>query len=463
MSGLSLRIAFLLVLSFGVSPLVAEAKASSLPSLLDYVGMEHEVGNGGDAVVCGDGRVMMLDLVEWSYAFTYDFLSSEKPVLENIAHVLNHWRFIDPLLMDRLMKEAQEFEANAVFLGGVDLVDIPDSAHSSVPHGCSIKQIAIRREPMFPQEKRYTVSKDLYDAMDNTHKAGMILHEIIYNWAVIQKHENSIRARYLTALLSSNFHRTINHQEYVKVFKDTNLPISKALVVDTLVVEIERFGNDGTVERGSIVSPQTYRVNDDTTIALEDKETVFFEGSKLFYAPIVTQKVRLVNGEFVNMVAIELDKNRQIVGGRSRPSINLPVYGTCVVSSEGMNFSIFSSGMLRRLWTVGGRIPKVCFPDPLDRVVTVPVMVGYENLTATFYENGIPQKVQISTNTEVLLNVRQQPTISAIGPLSLYESGAVKEAMLGQPVELKTTTGSLKNFTKWTTVKFDADGLVIEK
>lgn len=81
--------------------------------------------------------------------------------------------------------------------------DIQDSLVRVFPRGCKIEQIAIQKEPAFPEDKRFTVSKDLWDLLDEDNKAGLVLHEIIYREALLYGHEDSVNARYVNSIWTS--------------------------------------------------------------------------------------------------------------------------------------------------------------------------------------------------------------------------------------------------------------------
>lgn len=177
-----------------------------------------EVGNGGDVVYCPNAvaprkKVELLDIYE----------ARTRGIIFNLgAPTLNYWQKfalalerlakVSPLRAEEYRLSAQDFtidpatgeHRNARFLSGVELVDIPDSKHIAVPSGCAIKQIAIQKEPEVAEDRRYTVSKDLWDLMDDESKAGLILHEVIYREALVDGAENSKMVRYLNSYLAAD-------------------------------------------------------------------------------------------------------------------------------------------------------------------------------------------------------------------------------------------------------------------
>lgn len=425
---------------------------------------EHEVGNGGDAVVCDDGRVLMLDLYEGAtrYGFTYDWLSNAASPLENVEQVLSHWRAIDPILVDRFSQEASAFFQNANFLSDVVLTDIPDSQHIAIPNGCAIKQIAIRREPSFPREKRYTVSQDLWDAMDSANRAGLILHELIYNWAVTQGHENSINARYLSAFLASTDYSTISPKEYIDTFLAVKLPASKQYCVDGVSILNLDFYPNGFVKTGEVASSQSYVVDSSTTVALTERSVATFNSrGQLNYAYIAPTDVVLADGTTALMSEILIDDARDVVGGRSPQIRRYPIFDSCFIDWE-YNFEIFPSGATRRLWLPsGGRLSDICFPDPLGPTKRFQAQVGYDGFEASFHENGIPDQVRINRR-DLSLNVQNQASVPVLEFVSFHENGGVKRTKLRTAMEMKTEGGVVKLFAANSEVEFNDNGYLVE-
>ncbi len=182
-------------------------------------------GNGGDGVYCGESTpVELLDIYEartmrgWNFEIPED---SSVTVEAQIEKRLRKLERLDPMRVAHFRLYAAGFMAEAQFVDA-RLVDIPDSQHIVVPEGCRIDQVAIQREPELPGDKRYVISRPLWDLMDNTSKAGLILHEIIYRDVLRLNHDNSKAARYFTAMILSTQIEEINSETYVSTLKSLN-------------------------------------------------------------------------------------------------------------------------------------------------------------------------------------------------------------------------------------------------
>lgn len=206
------------------------------------------VGNGGDVVVCRNATnqitsIEALDIYEGRvrWRIEFDLGDSSLSPLEKVELALSRLDRVSPIRAQRYLEKAQQFEANALFLDNVELLDIPDSNHLVFPKNCKVEQIIVQRTPRFPDDRRYHVSNDLWKLLDSTNKAALILHEIIYEEALEFWHQDSVPTRYFNANLMShrfthltpketaNFFRTIDfktfdYQGFVYSFSKTECP-----------------------------------------------------------------------------------------------------------------------------------------------------------------------------------------------------------------------------------------------
>lgn len=171
--------------------------------------MDATVGNGGDAVVCRDagGAITTVELLDFYEARVargqkLNLGDSTLPLADKVDLALDRMLRFSAYRTQMFKTWAGSFESERILLPNVKLVDIPDSAHIVVPNGCEIEQIAIQRDPQFEGDKRYTISKDLWDRLDTDNQAGLILHEIVYRDLKITQ-RNSISTRYWTSALAS--------------------------------------------------------------------------------------------------------------------------------------------------------------------------------------------------------------------------------------------------------------------
>ena len=168
-------------------------------------------GNGGDAVVCRtpQGKVLTAELLDIFESRILYGLNTQSPrgtdATEVAVNYLNNLKRFSPELADYLIPQVQAFMSETRFVP-IALVDIDDSNGILLPKDCYVEQLAIQKEPNFSKDKRFTINSEIWNALDLTNKAGLILHEVLYRLAIARGQENSLTTRYFNAfLLSESF------------------------------------------------------------------------------------------------------------------------------------------------------------------------------------------------------------------------------------------------------------------
>jgi hypothetical protein len=132
------------------------------------------------------------------------------------------------------MQQIDQFLDNTKFIDS-PLIETPDSDHIvAPPSGCEIGQIAIQIKPTFPGDRLFTIDRMLWDYLDEDHKAGLVLHEVIYNEGITRGHRNSVAVRYLNAIASSDTVSELSGDEYKRILKAGKL---------STVSFLDRMGN----------------------------------------------------------------------------------------------------------------------------------------------------------------------------------------------------------------------------
>ncbi len=157
-------------------------------------------GNGGDGVYCSSSpnqpRLQLLDFYELLF---YDKVNvdlgnvNEDPVIK-VTKIIDSFKKISPIRAD-LYKERLLNFFNRVQWSQAPLQDVPDSNHIVLPVACEIRQLVIQSK--VNGQPNYLVDQNLWLMLNGTQKAGLILHEVIYEEALEQGHENSINTRAL--------------------------------------------------------------------------------------------------------------------------------------------------------------------------------------------------------------------------------------------------------------------------
>lgn len=115
-----------------------------------------EVGNGGDAIVCRDkqgkikGRPELLDYYEARVNFGWKI--KESGTREQILNrFLERIESINSYNKTEYRERANQFFSEANLLNDIELVDIPDSNHTTLPRDCKVEQLVIQKTTLLPE------------------------------------------------------------------------------------------------------------------------------------------------------------------------------------------------------------------------------------------------------------------------------------------------------------------------
>lgn len=174
---------------------------------------EGDKGNGGDVIECptasGGKTYELADYYEARTRRTnkvsIELGPRELNYQEKVNYALNRMAQVAPHRAKLYQVWFSTFLQETEFVSGEELVDIPDSSLLSIPKNCKIRQAAVQladKDILFGLT-RYTINGDIWEQLDSTQKAGLVLHELIYREAIGAGHGSSLRVRYLNSLISS--------------------------------------------------------------------------------------------------------------------------------------------------------------------------------------------------------------------------------------------------------------------
>ncbi len=206
-----------------------------------------KAGNGGDVVDCRRtvwvpdngqmdghwetaGTIELLDFYEGRVIrkIERDLGTDTLSVEEKLELAIERIEKLDPGRALLYRKWISEFWNEALFLDGINLIDVNDSDHVALPQNCQVTQIAIQKKPEFPEDPYYIINQDLWQALDNDGKAGLVLHEIAYREAIAEGHENSVNTRYLVQHLTSNKVPEMTIKKWSEIRNAADFPYSYA-------------------------------------------------------------------------------------------------------------------------------------------------------------------------------------------------------------------------------------------
>ena len=191
------------------------------------------VGNGGGTVVCRDAnqkiiRIETLDYYEAAMhpGLTLDIDKIPGDAKAKVSALIERIRKKSELRYQLYTTWFNSFVSEQALLVGVEFSTVPDSGYISVPKGCKFEQAVIQRRPMFSKDPRYFINAELFTAMDDTQKAMLILHELVYREALAYGHTDSIRARYLNDLYASSQFADMDFKTYVETLKQAHFELT---------------------------------------------------------------------------------------------------------------------------------------------------------------------------------------------------------------------------------------------
>jgi hypothetical protein len=186
----------------------------------------NRVGNGGNVVLCEAAAPVLLDFYEasengrkissYTGAKYSEILEQRLKLLEKVA----------PKLAAQYKKRVTTIVGEFDFKGQVTLVNADDSVHAFKPadEKCAVKQTAIRRT-VFEGSKRFAIDNKIWERMNGLQKAGLIMHEVVYEHFAKLGETDSRTARRLNALLFSDDLQSMTSGKFWLFIKELAIPL----------------------------------------------------------------------------------------------------------------------------------------------------------------------------------------------------------------------------------------------
>ena len=190
----------------------------------------NRVGNGGDALVCRapDKGLSTVELFDF---FEASVLRPEKPEARSPVDIavekVETLKAVHPELADLLTRRLKVMLDDTDFKDNVALVDIQDSQHIVTPlkEGCRLEQIAMHWVGSVTIGKRFVIDRALWEKLSSFDKAGLMAHEVIYEYFSKLGEEDSRRARAFNAKLFKGEFAKMSKSEYWAWVKSMALPL----------------------------------------------------------------------------------------------------------------------------------------------------------------------------------------------------------------------------------------------
>lgn len=199
------------------------------------------VGNGGDALVCGDSVALLDSYEATKLGLTIDLVNDkiEKQTHRSmVSMAISRLSKKDIYTAKKLYEYALEivtdleqfkmfpnpqnkYKGNVLYLSADIVGEISDSKHRTLPAGCELRQLVSQKSYLRARENRYEMNKTLWDQLSVQDQAMTILHEAWYRIMIEDGAVDSVGTRYMNALIASKEFETENFSDYIKALQST--------------------------------------------------------------------------------------------------------------------------------------------------------------------------------------------------------------------------------------------------
>lgn len=181
----------------------------------------NEVGNGGGVMLC-ETSAEALDYYEARTlrGIQIDLGPESSSVEQKISVAIARLDRLDTVRAAAYAEEAGRILREMNLNEGA-LPEINDRGQVYVPPHCQVVQAALQRKPHLPRDPRYVFNRPVWERLDATQRAGLVLHEVIYRDALQRGHDDSVRARYFNSILSSKEIEALDAKGYAALLRDS--------------------------------------------------------------------------------------------------------------------------------------------------------------------------------------------------------------------------------------------------
>lgn len=201
-------------------------------------------GGGGNALLCNEnGKVTaeLLDVYEARSLGVQFELGGKNSMLEILDHVFNRLSNVSPfratvystMARDLLSKDTQ-------WVSNKQMPVIDDVNITLIPQDCLLVQVAIQRpidQQNLPNAKTYIIDSEMFNLLDETSKAALVLHEVLYREARHSVVNDSIFTRQLTGLIMSQGILKYNVQTLNNLYTNNKVKCVESLDTPTFEVQ----------------------------------------------------------------------------------------------------------------------------------------------------------------------------------------------------------------------------------
>lgn len=190
-----------------------------------YAGNGNEVGNGGDGLVCKDKKLELFDFYETRQLSKYKIeFPKGKDWYELASNAINRLKKRNESLYKQYKKVLKKIHLRLKFIKNANFRDVKDTFEVGLPKDCKLEQLAIQQDNS-NGDRLIFISKSQWEKLSKEQRAGLIVHEIIYEHFVNLGEKNSIKVREFNSLLFSKEILTMNEKEMNKTMRAMKLSL----------------------------------------------------------------------------------------------------------------------------------------------------------------------------------------------------------------------------------------------
>ena len=189
-----------------------------------FAGNGNEVGNGGDGLICGD-KIQIFDFYETKQLKKYHIDFPGGSDWNKIANtVVTRLKNKNENLYRQYSKVLAKINKRLKFIDEANFRDVKDSYEVAIPKDCRLEQLAIQKDNS-KGEREIFISLRLWKKLSEEQKAGLIMHEIIYEHFINLGEKNSLKVREFNSLLFSKEIGELNRAKFNQIVRSMKLSL----------------------------------------------------------------------------------------------------------------------------------------------------------------------------------------------------------------------------------------------
>jgi hypothetical protein len=199
-----------------------------------YAQAWNRVGNGAHMIACyssGGSHLKSVELFDFYERNENKEFTRVKPgkkdFLGILAGVFSTLEKVNPKQAEQYRSRLLGIQNEIEFKKGVRLTNTNDAMEVFVPSdkNCHMEQAVVRKNDALPGEKRFIVRKEFWDKLSEEGRAGVLLHEIVYEHFFMLGEKDSVKARNYNSYLMSEKFAKATPKEYWEYIKALQIPI----------------------------------------------------------------------------------------------------------------------------------------------------------------------------------------------------------------------------------------------